>query len=167
MEWPIAILSNTHLPNQHRWLVYENPIEDYFRGLYPHAHALIPLTTNYGYLHKVTFHTPRLTPITQFFFDHYGPSPVQPETVEFRNLTTFAQQRKPLWIFTSYQTLPNVAGASTSHPALFIRLTRCILQKEESLDERLQQVLSLSRTRSASSDEGMDWESHSPCSHRY
>ena len=119
-EWPIHILNNMHIPHQRRWLIYGNPIEHYFRGLYPHCHAIMPTIVNYGYLHKLIFHSYISNPINQFLFDNYGPTPEQPDTIELRNLHQFVIQQKPIWIFTRYHTLPQVAGVGTTQPTIFV-----------------------------------------------
>ena len=113
-EWPVHILSSWHILHQQRWLIYENPIE------YPNCHAIMPTIVNYGYLHKLIFHSYISNPINQFLFDNYGPTPEQPDTIELRNLHQFVIQRKPIWIFTQYRTLPQVAGAGTTQPTAFV-----------------------------------------------
>ena len=157
-EWPVHIQHSWQIPNQPRWLMIQNPIEHYFRGLYPHSHAILPTTTNYGYLHKVVFHSHLSNPINQFLFEHYGPSPEQPDTIERRNLMTFVTQQKPIWIFTRYHTLPNAAGIGISQPNAFVRLDRSYLWKEDTIEDRLEQLCQ----KSDSSEEGFDWEAHSP-----
>lgn len=81
-EWLVHILNSTHIPHQQRWLIYDNPLEHYFRGLYPYCHAIMPTIVNYDYLHKLISHSYISNPINQFVFDNYGPTPKKLDTIE-------------------------------------------------------------------------------------
>lgn len=72
-EWPTQILSSTHIPDQQRWLSI-NQLGNYFRVVFPHDHQIQPTTCNYGYLHKITFHSYIDNPINRYIFSIYGPS---------------------------------------------------------------------------------------------
>jgi hypothetical protein len=168
-EWPVQIPPNTHMaiPYQNHWLHYLNPICHYFEGVYPHSFELMPRTTFYGYLHKITFLSTLATPITQFIFDTYGPSAVQSDTIALRDLTHFAHQRIPVWVYHTFQPrqlIDPTTGTLSSNA--YMRITKRILWKEQSLEERLEEALH--GIHDNSDDESMtDWEAHSPRSHHY
>ena len=167
-EWPVEIPSSTHITNQHQtanW--YRSQFDKYCLGLYPHSHILHPITVNYGYLFHLQFRA-RATPISLGLFEDYGPLPAQPDTIELRTLEAFSAERKPLWVFTQFQTMPeNRLPELGSHSTACVRVTRRIFWKEDTMEDRLEQLELSNRPSSSSSETDMDWEAFSPRSNRF
>ena len=115
----------------------------------------------------MTFHSYISNPINHFIFDNYGPSPVQHDTIELRNLYHFVTNQKPIWIFTKYQTLSKISSADIGRPLPFVQLDHSFLWKEEYLDEHFERVMQARNTSTSSSEDSFDWDSHSPIIQRY
>ena len=165
-QWPIHVSSNTHISRQREWLMHHNMIDEYFLGIYPHDHIQFPSIVNYGYLHKIVFCTHRYTPITAYIYDEVHPTPEQEDTIELRTLEEFGRRRKPIWMFKTFETIAENRVPSISVPVAFLRCTKRILWKEESMDERLERTL-YPGMPSEFDDEEDDDEAHSPRTQRF
>ena len=82
-----------------------------------------------------------VTPITQYVFDNFGPTAAQEDTIEVRTLQSFAATRKPIWMFSIFETIPENRVPSITVPVAFVHVTRRIMWKEESMEERLERIM--------------------------
>ena len=120
------------------------------------------MTINYGCLFHLQFRA-RATPISLGLFADYGPSPSQSDTIELRTLESFSAEQKPLWVFTQFRTMPEDRTPELGpRSTACVRLIRRIFWKEDTIEDRLEQLEAVNRPSSSSSEGDMDWEAYSP-----